>query len=225
MGGRRQRIPETWLLTYSPVTMEEPQSVEVNGTSTDLTGLIPGAEYVFTLADPSGSMLGGTYEITAETAEAVLYEDHDFGGIFIGLYEKPDIVWDVQYLGEVKDTFAVGTPIICVIQPTATPQVPGNAGGNRGAPHHPGQRWKSRRRQRNCHILLERHVAKRCLRRRHRRDAGHPRFLQNGTLLQQRAPSHRRIHHGIISRNKNRHPEMGCPIYFIGPASRLRRVI
>ena len=115
-------VPDTWILTYGPEAAADPTSVEVTGSETELKDLIPDANYVFTLTDPEGNEIGGVSEVTARTGETELYEDHDFGGIFIGLYEKQSANWSVETLGEIKETFTAGTPIICVIEPEAEPQ-------------------------------------------------------------------------------------------------------
>ena len=115
-------VPDAWILTYGPEAAVDRTAIEVTGSSADLEDLIPDANYIFTLTDTGGNELGGISEVTARTGETELYEDHDFGGIFIGLYEKQSENWSVDALGEVKETFAVGTPIICVIEPEAEPQ-------------------------------------------------------------------------------------------------------
>lgn len=115
-------VPASWILTYGPETAVDFTVVEITGSSADLENLIPDANYVFTLTDAEGNELGGTPMVTARTGKTELYEDHDFGSIFIGLYEKQSENWSVDTLGEVKETFAAGTPIICVIEPEAEPQ-------------------------------------------------------------------------------------------------------
>lgn len=114
--------PDTWVLRYGPASCETRDALEVSGTSAELTDLIPGTDYVFTLSDAAGVPVGGTTETTAGTGEASLYEDHDFGGIFIGLYEKPGEIWSVSSLGSAKESFSPGAGLVCVIQPQAEPQ-------------------------------------------------------------------------------------------------------
>lgn len=113
--------PETWLLSYAPASFAEPAEIEVSGNSAELTGLIPGATYTFALTTSSSRPIGGTTEITAETADTGEYPADDFGGIYIALYEKPDQAWSVSTLGASAETFAPGQPIVCAIQPNVLP--------------------------------------------------------------------------------------------------------
>lgn len=115
-------LPETMVLTYGPSKIAEPETMEVTGTSVDLENLIPNCTYTFTLSDPEGNKIGGTVETTAEIGESKLYEDHDFGGIYIALFEKPGESWTAGALGEAFSKFAPGTPIVCVIESNIEPQ-------------------------------------------------------------------------------------------------------
>ena len=115
-------LPESMLLTYGPSKIAEPATMEVTGNSIDLENLIPDCTYTFTLSDPAGNKIGGTVEATAEIGTSKLYEDHDFGGIFIALFEKPGESWTAGALGEAFSKFAPGTPIVCVIESNIEPQ-------------------------------------------------------------------------------------------------------
>lgn len=114
-------IPETWTLTYGPKTMSETKDVTVNGTSITLENLIPDAEYVFTISDPEGNRIGGTMETSAKTGSATEYEE-TFGGMFPGLFDKPDgDNWSAKNLTSAKTSFAPGQAMVFGFEPIRKP--------------------------------------------------------------------------------------------------------
>lgn len=115
-------IPKEWILTCSSDLFDEDREFKVSGTEYEVKDLVPGAKYTFRLSTEDRYLMGGTSEVTATSAPAEDYTDHDFGGLFIAVYRKPSGNWTYKNINTNIRTFNAGEPVIFAIESSAKPQ-------------------------------------------------------------------------------------------------------
>ncbi|MBQ6798725.1 MAG: protein kinase [Oscillospiraceae bacterium] len=114
-------VPETWILTYGVESMGQTEEIDVSGNSVTVEGLLPDAEYIFTLTDPAGGRINGTMETVATTEPAAEYEGN-LPALFPGLFAEPKAEnWDPSMISDGRNSFAPGEPIVFALEPIPKP--------------------------------------------------------------------------------------------------------
>ncbi len=116
---------ESWKISLISDELDFQTDFETDGTEFTITDYLPDAEYRIALDTVVVTLLDGEMETKIHTDKAEAFSDksdHKLGGTYTAFYERPSEKWTIANLSKTRNSFAVNTPFVMLVQAINIPR-------------------------------------------------------------------------------------------------------